>query len=105
MNETWMIHAVTVASATGASEYGDPTFGSQRQVRCRIIERRSTVRRSDGTETDSGHELRTLEPIQLGDRIWLPGADTSSPDAAKTPASVELTHSKAGTSRYFKVLL
>lgn len=101
----WLVDVVTVASVTSESAYADPTFGEQRPVRCRLQAIRTTLTRPDGSEVDSGHTLLTDERIELTDHIWLPGADVTKPDAAKTPVSVESSHDRGGRGLLWKVML
>lgn len=79
---------VTVASPSGRSSAGDPTFGAQRTLRAQVT--RKTVRRSRGavTEDVSAPRILTYGAVAKGDRVWLPGADTTSAAAAETVRSV-----------------
>ena len=101
----WLTDVVTVASVQASSQYHDPTFGEQREVRCRIQTVRTTITRPDGSEVDSGHTLLTDERLELSDHVWLPGSDVTKADAAKTPVSVESSHDRYGRGTLYKVLL
>lgn len=103
--DSWLVDTVLVSSVTGSTSYGDPTFGPQRSIRCRLVSARTTVTRPDGSETDSGHRVYTTSPVGLSDHLWLPGTNPADPDAAKTPVAVESSHDRAGRYTLYKVLL
>lgn len=79
---------MTVASVSGRSSAGDPTFGAQRTIQAQVT--RKTQRRTKGavTEDVSTPRLLTYDAVTEGDRVWLPGADTTSAGAAQTVRSV-----------------
>ena len=89
MNLTrWMTDTVTLAASSGVSTSGDPTWSAQREIAARVVWGHDLVRQSDGTEIESSVKVATHDAVTMGDRIWLPGDDTSSTEEARKPISI-----------------
>jgi len=69
---SWLKDTITVASMTGVDAYGQPTYGEQRSVKCRVEDRLQKVVDASGQEVMSNTEIACLESIGLQDYIWLP---------------------------------
>lgn len=76
------LETITVASVTGHSSAGDPTYAAQRTMAARI--ERNAIRGADAEgERDSPiHRLFTTEQLVVGDLVWLPEADTADQNQA-----------------------
>jgi hypothetical protein len=96
---------ISVASVTGVSSYGVPTFGPKRFVGCRLEAVRRMTRNTQGEEAISSHTIYTDQTILLTDRIWLPGVSTLTADGARSPVSVSISTDKSGTRSLTKVEL
>lgn len=94
--DSWLIHTATVATQTGRSGGGDPTFGPQTTVRARI---ERNVRMSVGAEEvlRDVHAMVTRDPITVASRVWFPGDDTSSPLAARRPLATKSAPTRDGS--------
>lgn len=101
----WFRDTVSVASVTGKSAYGDPTYGAPRTVAARLESARRLVRSGRGDDLVSNHRLFTTTPIVLSDRVWLPGASTADANASVKPITVESTHDKSGGFSIYMVTL
>lgn len=95
---TWLIHTITVAPYVGRTGYGDPTYGAQFEVKCRVEDSFQMIRDISGTERVSAHQIASEVAIGLQDRIWLPGRDTSKDNEANLPISVASASRKDGRS-------
>lgn len=97
---------VTVQSQDGVNwSTGEPSWGTPRTVRCRIESKLQMVRKPDNTEVQSISTLYTDEPIGIGDRIWLPGENTSDPNVAHTPINILGTPDLAGRPCLWTIFL
>jgi hypothetical protein len=77
---------ITIAPRTGMGADGTPTYGAQATRACRVEYAQGVVREGqDGTEIRTRATIITLAAIGPEDRVWLPGADTSSTAAARLP--------------------
>lgn len=101
----WFSDTISVASVTGKSVKGDPTYGAAASVSARVESDRRFARNAQGQKTFSSHVIYTTTPIALTDRIWLPGVSSALTQAARTPLSVAANHDKAGNVTLYEVLL
>ena len=92
---------ITVARATGKDSYGDPTFGTKFTVRARVENEIKTTYDSTGRERVAMQRIATTERINLQDRIWLPGENTSNVSDARTPIRVENASTPSGSFSVF----
>lgn len=102
---SWFQWEARVASVAGVDSYGTPTFGQPRSLWCRWQQLRRMARRANGEEVVVNHVLYTDAPVQLTDRVWLPGASTSNTEAARSPISVTASPDKTGSRTLYKVEL
>lgn len=101
----WLTSSISVASVTSTDGYGKPTYGAPTAVPARIEQHRTLVRKSNGEEAVANHVIYTLTPINLTDRLWLPGANTSLADQSNLPATVDSSPDKTGARTLYKVTL
>lgn len=71
----------TMQVPTGVSA-GDPTWGAQTTVRCRVEYGTKLIIKSDGTQMESEASLVSEVNIPEGARLWLPGENTADNNAA-----------------------
>jgi hypothetical protein len=100
---SWMTSTIYLASAAGKDAYGKPSYEAPRAVKARVESTRRLVRNARGEEAMSNHRIYTLAMVLLTDRVWLPGASTSSPDASHLPLSVQATPDKTGARILYAV--
>jgi head-tail adaptor len=75
---------ITVQSRTGAANgYGDPTWGSQSTLAAKVMSSQKRIINAQGTLVQASHELLTETALTLGDRVWIPGDDTTKTTAAR----------------------
>jgi hypothetical protein len=101
----WFVDTVTVAAVTGKDSYGKPSFGAKTAVKARVQAVRKLVRSSTGNESVSSHVIFTETAINLTDRVWLPGVDSSNDSLAKVPLTINADHDKAGRVTLYEVTL
>jgi hypothetical protein len=92
-----------VASVTGTDARGNPVYGAPAARAVRVEQQRRMVRNARGEEVASNHRLWCLETIALTDRVWLPGASTSSPENSYAPISVAAAADFAGARTLYRV--
>lgn len=98
---TWMRDTITVASQTGVGTAGDPSYGTQRTVKARIV----TETAAGPAENPSQTVVYCESELLITDRIWLPGADTTKAAASLRPQSVSRARDKAGGRVLYKAQL
>ncbi len=103
---SWFVDTVTCSAPSGArSSAGDPSFAAQRTVRCRVETKEQSVKIDGGRERRASHVVYSGEQIQLGERIWLPGADTGETGEAREVLLSGSTHNKRGTQTLYRVVV
>lgn len=101
--DSWLVDTITVASRTGRDAAGDPSFGAQSEVRCRVENKRELIERQDGTQQEVDFSIATTTEIQVGDRVWLPGANPGNDSEAKQAVLVKSATIKDGTFRLYEL--
>jgi hypothetical protein len=96
---------VTVASESGVNGYGDPTFGAQSTIACRVEEVDTIVIGTDHNEYRAVARIATEDEVFLTDRFWLPGDSTGDDDAARRPLTVKHSRFPGETEGLYIVLL
>lgn len=91
-----MTDQVTFAPQTGTDRSGDPSFGSQETIACRVEDKRNRVVSSEGEELISSHVIASETLIPLGSRVWLPDTDPSVDNDALEPMSLGRTSTPDG---------
>lgn len=94
--DSWMVDTVIVAPRVGADSRGMPTYGAQTTVQARVESKSLLALAPTRNELKFDHKICTLTPINPDDRVWLPGDDTTSTDAAKRPISIDFAYTKFG---------
>lgn len=99
----WLTQTVNVAPVSGIDQYGKPTYGPPVARQVRLEQRRTMVTTGRGEEAVANHRLWCAEPINLTDRIWLPGLSTADNEAAKLALTVSSSSDKPGARTLYKV--
>jgi hypothetical protein len=94
-----------VASVTSTDAHGKPIYGPPVARKVRTEQLRRMVVSASGEEAVSNHRLWCATPIALTDRIWLPGASTSSAEASNLPITVTTVSDFSGARTLCKVEL
>lgn len=102
---SWMVQTAYVASVTATDSYGKPTYETPRSIGVRVQAQRRMVKSPKGEEAVSNHVLWSLSPVLLTDRLWLPGASTTSAEASNVPLAVTSVPDKTGARTIYKVEL
>jgi hypothetical protein len=99
----WFTDTITVASQAGSTSGGDPIYGAQRAIAgtVKVVLRKQQT--AQGTAVLTQSVFVTDQPIVQGDRLWLPGANTSSTAAAIRLGMVRSSHDKYGASTLYEV--
>lgn len=101
----WLTDTITVASVSSRNTRGDPVFGAQNAYPARVEPITRLTRSAQGQEAIADTRVFTTQAINLTDRIWVPGANTSDPNAARVPLSVRSSSTKAKSYTLYEVLL
>lgn len=83
-----LTQTVYVASFASLDAYGKNTYGAPRAVKARVQGQQRNVRGQANDEVLASHVVYLAEAVQPTDRIWLPGADTSSSEASNVPLTI-----------------
>ena len=100
-----LVQTITYATMTGRSVTGDPTYGDQAEAPARVELVSKLIRTPGGTEKQASHRIVTSTAIGLFDRIWVPGADTTSTNAAQRPITVNSASDLYGGGTLYEVYL
>jgi hypothetical protein len=96
---------VYVASHVSVDAYGKNTYGEPRALKARVQGQRRNVRSQAGDEVLSSHVVYTAEEVLPTDRLWLPGASTSSAEASNVPLTITSSPHPSNGSTLWKVEL
>lgn len=99
---------VSLASVSGRASSGAPTWGSPTSVAARVELYSRRLQQTDGTVLTLSHRivLDTTRPPLTGDRIWLPGADSSDATQARIVRQVVRAPGlTAGSVSHYEVLV
>jgi hypothetical protein len=99
----WLTQTIHVAAMAGANANAEPTYGTPLPVACRSEAKFQKIIDASGQEVMSDHQVVTLEEIGPQDAVWLPGADTADPTAARMPLRTQQAVDKAGRGRFWEV--
>lgn len=100
---SWLVSTVTVASKTGVDSYGKPSYGSQSTFSARVQAQSKIVRNSKGEDSNSEWRVYTLTAVALTDRLWLPGADTSSQAESLIPIAITVSADRQNARQLYRV--
>lgn len=99
-----LTQTISVASATGADVYGQPSWGAP-ATRSVCVERSDKILAgANGEQLRTSHLIITTSAIGTMDRIWLPGDSSSTASLARRPMSVEpIPDELSGTTSHWEV--
>lgn len=99
----WLIDGFTVASVQSADASGKPTYATQRAIKgcVRTVDRK--IFTPQGVAIQPQSVFITDQPIAMGDRLWLNGADTTDATKAKRLGTVRSQHGKDGEVALYQV--
>lgn len=103
--DTWLTDSVIVAARTDVDAWGDPTFGSQVTVTCRIEEETGVITAISGNQIEYGHKLTTTTAITKQSRVWLSADDETDDTEAKRVLKVVTARSKSTALRLYEVFV
>jgi hypothetical protein len=63
------------------------------------------VKRANGEERQASHVIYSGSAIALGERIWLPGANTADVNESREVLESKPEHDKQGTVQFYKTLV
>lgn len=92
-----------VASVASTDSRGNPVYGTPVLRKVRVERGQRMVRNARGEEASSSHRLWCLEAVNITDRVWLPGASTSSAEASFTPLAISAVGDFAGARTLYRV--
>ena len=103
---------INVATLSSRDAFGDPTYGTPTEVKCRVtLKRRHDVlnaRAVGGTHGDervTTHRIYTEVAITIDDRIWLPGIDETDATLARAPLWVHIVADEKGNIDHYEVTI
>lgn len=96
---------LTYRTRTGLGDRGDPTWSAAATCPARIDYRHGIVRGPGGEKLAYGVRIVTQVEIPVGARVWLPGADTASADAALTVLGADHAESIADGRTVYEAVL
>ena len=79
---------VTVAHEEKTTNYGDPCFGEQYELKARVEYGTKMLKDPEGNTVESVAAVTTEAQIPRNARVWLPGDDVRSDTAGRVPLAV-----------------
>lgn len=95
---------ITVASVTGHSSAGDPTYAAQRTMPARIERNASRSADAEGERDSPLHKVFTSEQLVVGDLVWLPEADTADQNQAVVAKDVTPERALDGSATHWATI-
>lgn len=96
---------VTVAHLSSVSEAGDPTFATATTFKARVEHGSKLITDSSGNSMTAEHWFVSATVVGQEDRVWLPGDNTGSTDAARRPIMVKKATELLGGNTLYEVYL
>ena len=96
------IYVSTQASVDAA---GDPSYNAPASRSARVVNKRETIERPDGTILKTDVAIITEAEIGLHTRVWLPGVDQSNATLARVPRFSERAITEHGAIDFFRTYL
>lgn len=94
------------APKSGLNAAGEATYGTVQTLAARVEDRPTRIRQSaSGTEAQSSSEVWVTTQVGLGDRLWLPGANTANAREAREVLEVVAEPDLDGVVSFWKVSL
>ena len=99
-----MTQTAHVATRTGASSSGDPTYGAPTAILARVEPTRKRIVNADGEEVVSSWAMTVVPEAVIGEsvRIWLPG-ESPTTTLARVPLSVIRGIDEVGATSHWEV--
>jgi len=92
--DSWFKDEITIQRMTGVDNFGQPTYGSQKTVKCRVEHDMKKIVDASGQEATSDAQIALSEKVGLQDRIWLPGTDTEKVEQSRLAKNYREASSK-----------
>lgn len=100
-----MAQTMYVAAESSVDAYGQVTFGSPSSFSARVEEEYREINNADGDVVRTTHRVYTTQALIAGQRIWLPGEDQSSADAARQIQQVHTIPDENGNVHHYEALV
>ena len=78
-----LTRTVTYRARTGVSGAGDPTFGSNTEIKAYVESTQKRVLTTNGDETVATHKIVTASEIPKDAQVWLPGDSTANTELTR----------------------
>lgn len=95
---------VTVATVAVDDELAETT-SNKREVPCHYEQDSSRIVGDNGEVVDVADQFTTHEPVEKGEYVWPPGANTANLDEAVEVSAVKNAPSLDGTTELYEVTL
>lgn len=100
-----LVETAQHAQANGRSVGGDESWGAAVPIRCRIEQSRKRLLGPNGEEIQANAQLYTEAAVQVGDRLWLPGADVAHLEESFEARHVETFRHPNGAVSHYRVTI
>ncbi|QDP63948.1 MAG: hypothetical protein Unbinned3992contig1000_62 [Prokaryotic dsDNA virus sp.] len=96
---------IHVSTQTGVDAAGDASYAAPAARLARVVNKRDTVERADGTRLDTDVAIITEAEIGLHTRVWLPGVSSADATLARVPRFSERAITEHGQVDFFRTYL
>jgi hypothetical protein len=92
-----------VASVTSTGPRGDPVYGAPVARKVRVEREQHMVLNARGEQVASAHRLWCLQPVNITDRVWLPGKNQNIAEQSLIPIAVSSASKFDGSTTLYRV--
>lgn len=96
---------IYVSTQAAVDAAGDPSYNAPAARLARVVNKRDTVDKADGTTLKTDVAIITEAEIGLHARVWLPGVDQTNATLARVPRFSERAITEHGTIDFFRTYL
>lgn len=100
LRETIYVSTQSTVDAAGDSSYNAPASRL-----ARVVNKRDTIEKADGTTLKTDVAIITVAEIGLHTRVWLPGVNQNDASLARVPRFSERAVTEHGALDFFRTYL
>lgn len=96
-----LTETITVKRATGHTSSGDWTYGTAFTMKARIERETDEGTDAEGRRVNDSTKIITVDPLALGDVVWLPEADVNDPNDCRRVGITKPHRALDGTATHY----
>ena len=100
-----LAETINVSTQASVDAAGDPAYNAPAARSARVVNKRDTIERADGTILKTEVAIITEAEIGLAARVWLPGVNSGDATLARVPRFSERAITERGAIDFFRTYL